>query len=44
LPESALSPIADESLHRSEMTRCANRTHALQQTAALFNHLVGATE
>jgi hypothetical protein len=36
------APIASESSHRSESTRCATTgTHALQQKASLFNNLVG---
>ena len=38
-------PDSDQNPLRSEMTRCAKKeTHAPQQTASLFNHLIGAGE
>jgi len=43
--EVRFAPKADKSLHRSEMTRCANRdpTHCSKRHP-LFDHLVGAGE
>jgi hypothetical protein len=43
--EVRFAPKADKSLHRSEMTRCANRDRMQRSKIyCLFDHLVGARE